>query len=151
MIVQQLAGVVGMLQPKALILSPSSANVTGFDIVGPVYAGIQFLASGEEWSTGFLGSPSFDRARGLWIDRGDPSRVWVQWVRSGGTLGDWNSADAGDTILQMDVDRAWRIERPALGQSTIIGTFNFYNAGVGGDLLATTDELTFTARVESDD
>ncbi|MEE9158969.1 MAG: hypothetical protein V3U60_11345 [Gammaproteobacteria bacterium] len=127
-----------------IILSPSSANVVGSKTGATAYAGIQFNASGEEFKTDSDGNSAYDVSRGLYIDSGDPDNVWIQWTRTGGTLGDWNSDDAGDARVQLSSSRSWRILRAGLGTDTIIGDFDFYDAVTGGGLLASVS-LTFTA------
>ncbi len=145
MIIQQLAGVVGSMTPKSLILSPSSSDVNTTNTTPLVYAGITFLANGTEYATPAAGTIGYTAPRGTWVTRGDPGEVWIQWVRTGGTLGDWNSEDDGDLRLRLDVDRAWRLVSTGIGVHTIIGSFDFYTSSVGGDLLDTTGELTIEA------
>lgn len=131
-----------------IVLSPSNSNVSGFSDTTNVYAGVQFQTGGTEYKTPLTGGSGYTVSLGLWIDEGDPSDVWIQWTRTGGTLGDWNSADSGDTRLQLSSNRQWRIVRSSVGLSSIIGNFKFYDAASGGNLLHTTSNRTFSAERE---
>ena len=144
MIITQLASVIGSLAPRGLLLSPSLHGVIGANHSTDVYAGITFYANGEEKSTPSSGSYNYFRSRGLWLDRGNPERVWIQWVYASG--GTWSYVDSGSTRLQMDVDREWCIIKLRFdSEETIRGRFDFYNAGVDGSLIATTGDISFTA------
>ncbi len=137
---------------KPLILSPTTSGVSATTDVGTVcYAGIQFRSAGTHFATPLAGTPfNYDRALGNWLDQGDASRVWIQWVRTGGLLTDWNEQDSGDARLNFTGGNyAWAISRGSVGISTLVGRFDFYNAESDGDLLATTGDITFQCTVDS--
>ena len=131
---------------SGLLVSLNTNSVTGVSSGVTAYAGIKYQADGEEFKTPTAGTINYITTRGLWINSGEPGSVWIQWVRSGGTLGDWNSEDAGDARVQMTSDRAWRILRATVGSATIIGEFKAYDAATGGVELGATGTLTFTAQ-----
>ena len=127
-------------------VSPSSADVAGADFSGPIYAGVQFNSDGTEYKTNTTGGISYNTSLGAWLDSGLNSEVWVQWHRTGGSLGDWNSDDSGDTRLVLSTSRQWRITSSS-GTRSIIGYFEFWDAVSGGNLLHTTGSRIFTADV----
>ena len=139
-------------KPFPLALSPTTSDVTG-TVADPNdnYAGIKFFSNGTHFKTGVgATSESYGSSLGNWLDQGNANRVWIQWVRTGGTLGDWNVTDAGDSRLNFDgSDYAWCISRTSLGTNSIIGHFDFYDAESGGNLLASTGTITISATVES--
>lgn len=128
-----------------LSVSLDTSDITGIKTGGSAYAGIKFQADGEEFKTPANGDSTYTVSRGMWLDAGEAANVWIQWVRSGGTLGDWNSEDAGDARVQLSADRAWRIIRTGVGTDTIIGEFKAYDAASGGAELGATGTLTFSA------
>lgn len=133
-----------LARPAGVQVSASSASVFGSK-VGTAYAGVQFNSDGVEYKTPVDGDIGYSISLGAWLDRGLNSQAWVQWHRTGGTLGDWNSADDGDSRLVLSTSRAWRIVRNGPGVNTIIGYFEFWDAATDGNLLQTTGSRTFTA------
>lgn len=128
-----------------LSVSPSTASVTGLVSGATAYAGIQFNTSGEEFNTPTGGS-SYTSSRGDWLDVGNSDEVWVECNITGGTLGAWNSDNAGTgSRLSLDTTRSWRMLRSTTGTDTTFATFDFYNAASGGNLIGSTGELVFTA------
>lgn len=120
-----------------LTVSPSSANISGASTGVTAYAGISYNSSGEEFKTDTSGNSGYTVSRGNWLDVGTAAEVWVQMTRTGGTLGSWNSEDAGSTRLQLNTTRSWRILRTSPdGSDSIIADFDFYDAASGGNLLA---------------
>lgn len=146
MIIHQIVPILSAAHP--LVLSPDTGDVNGLAVLATCFAGIQYQPGGQEFEAAGDNS-AYDQSRGSWLDIGSGDDVWIQWVRSGGTLGDWNDEDAGDARLQMTANRSWRIKRESVGFDTIIGTFNFYNASSGGSLIANTGSLTFDATVDA--
>lgn len=143
--------IIAASRPFPIILSPSTLGVGCVVDVGATgYAGILYNANGTELSTGDTATLEiYNESRGNWLDVGDASRVWIQWSRSGGTLADWNQTDSGDARLQCSAGNySWCIKRSTAGTSTIIGAFNFYDAASGGNLLATTGNITFSVFAE---
>lgn len=110
-----------------------------------VYSGASFYTSGinyEYTSTGGLFNV------GTWLDSGTASDVWIQWVRTGGTLSAWNSINPGTGRLQMTTTRNYRLVRSSAGTNTIIGYFRAYDAASGGNLLDTGPSGTYSAFYE---
>jgi len=135
----------GLASHPGLNVSPSTSDITGTKAAATAYAGIKIQADGEEFRTPANGDSGYTTTLGLWLDSGAPENVWVQWTRSGGSLGDWNDTDDGDARLQLSADRNWRIARTSSGTDTIIGTFDFFDAASGGVQIGTSGERTFTA------
>lgn len=107
------------------------------------YSGAQFATGGTNYEiTATAGYSSV----GTWLDSGSNSDVWVQWVRTGGTLSAWNSLNPGTGRLQMDLQRTYRIVQSVTGTSTIIGYFRAYDAASGGNLLDTGATGTYSAQ-----
>lgn len=135
-----------LAKAPSVLVSPSTADVSMGIFGATAYAGVQYRSDGTEFVThNNNGSSAYSVARDDWLDRGLNSQVWVEWIRTGGTLGDWNSQDDGDTRLAMTATRAWRITRVASGEDTIIGRHDFYDAASGGNLIGSSGNRTFRA------
>lgn len=107
------------------------------------YAGAQFATSGINYE--ITASAGYANV-GTWLDAGTASDVWVQWVRTGGTLGAWNSINPGTGRVQVSTTRTYRIVRATTGTDTIIGYFRAYDAASGGNLLDTGATGTYSAQ-----
>lgn len=126
-------------------VSASSSNVTrGPAALNPVYAGVAYNATGFEFSNNASGSNSYDVSRGLWLDSGSASEVWLERTINSGSL---NSSDPGAGRHQLNTARLLEVS-----DSTILGgavtcnvTVDFYDASTGGNLL---DSVTYTLSAE---
>ena len=125
-------------------VSPLTVAVTGIVSGGNGYAGISYNLSGEEFKTATTTS-SYDTSAGNWLDAGLSSGVWVESTITGGTLGSFNSEDAGQGVrLQLSTTRNFRMVQTVNGTSTTFATFDFYDAASGGSLIGTVD-VVFSA------
>ncbi len=127
-----------------LILSPNTLNITGSKFSGTGHAGIEFRSDGTEFKTPINGNSGYTVDLGKWIDVGAPGDVWIQRTITGGSLGSFNSEDAGSGRLRLNVTRAFRIERASLGSDNLTCTFDFFDAASGGNNLYSFSR-TFTA------
>lgn len=111
------------------------------------YGGAYYLTTGLEYEyTATAGGSNV----GTWLTSGSNSEVWVQWVRTGGTLSAWNSINPGTGRLQMSSSRYYRASRNLTGISTIIGYFRMYDAASGGNLLDTGATGTYSMEYDFD-
>lgn len=114
------------------------------------YAG-QFFGT-DGYSEEYNSSGSASLASFQWLTAGTNSQVWVMWTRTGGTLSDWDSLGGGNNNvrLQMSTNRPYRIVDTVSstigGAETITGYFRMYDAASGGNLLATSATVTYSAR-----
>jgi hypothetical protein len=109
------------------------------------YAGAYFTSSNFQYEyTATAGGSSL----GNYVTTGSTSDVWLQWTRTGGTLSDWNSLDAGDGRVNAGTSRYWRLYRSSIGVNTIIGYWKAYDAASGGTLLDTGASGTYSATYE---
>lgn len=111
------------------------------------YGGAYYLTTGLEYEYTATAGGSLV---GTWLVSGSNSDVWVQWVRTGGTLSAWNSINPGTGRLQMSSSRYYRASRNLTGISTIIGYFRMYDAATGGNLLDTGSTGTYSMEYDFD-
>ena len=110
------------------------------------YSIIQFNTNGNEDANSSASSSSPTSAnRGVWLDGGSSSDVWVQRVITSGTL---NHADPGSGRLNLGTSRLFGLSRGTNGISTVNVDFNFYDAAAGGNLLDTVS-ISMIATVDS--
>lgn len=114
------------------------------------YAGLQWNANGTEYVYTATGGTT---SRGVWLDSGLNSEVWVEWTRTGGTLGDWDSLGAGNNgvRLQCSTTRSFRlVDSQGVGNAseTIIGKWEMWDAASGGNLLWSNTNNTYEAWYE---
>jgi hypothetical protein len=107
------------------------------------FSGALFYTTGVNYEYTATGGTS---NVGNWLDAGSASDVWIQWVRTGGTLGSWNSINPGTGRVQVTVNRNYRIVRASTGTDTIQGYFRAYDAATGGNLLDTGATGTYSAQ-----
>ena len=131
---------------RKLRVDAISDPITQASFEDTAYAGVEFQSDGEQYKTPITGPNStYSTDQGDWLTHGDASDVWVTCTITGGTLGSFNSEDAGQgTRLQLNTSRAWRIVKSSPGTDTIIATFDFHDASSGGNLLDSIS-ITFTA------
>lgn len=137
-------------QPRlALIVDASDSDVFTYNSSGPVYAGVQFNSNDQELTTPASGTSGFTASLGDWLSSGNPNEVWVKFTYVSGTLTDWNSLGAKDTLINCSTNPSYRIVRNSgNGQTTITGYFTFYdNSGGTGTPLDTTTNRTFRAEI----
>lgn len=124
-------------------LSPAADGCNNIVISGTCFGGPIFLNTGAEQEYTSTGGVT---SKGDWLDSGDPAGVWVMWTRTGGTLSDWNSLGGGNENVRLNLGttRNFRIQRAAQGISSLQGYFRFYDAATGGNLLYTTNTVSWT-------
>ncbi len=110
----------------------NTSNVESIGVSGTVYAGLEYNSSGAEHRNDGPSSTSFTTSRGKWLYSGSSSSVWVQFVITSGAL-NWENPGTGR--LQLNTSRKFGISRSADGVRSCTGTFNFYDASSGGNLL----------------
>ena len=132
-----------MADESGILVTPNTGVSSNSDTPAnaPVYAGVQYNSNGSEYGSDAGGT--FNVGRGVWLDAGLNSEVWVQRVVNSGTL---DGTDSGSGRLVLSTTRAFSIQRGSLGTDTANVTFNFYDAASGGNLL-TSVTLDFTADV----
>ena len=99
---------------------------------GTCYAGIQFNADGNEYSTPVTGEAVFTNLRGQYLTFGSPSEVWVERIVNTGSL---NWADPGSGRYRLDISRSFGLFQTTTGTNTANVTLNFYDAASGGVLI----------------
>ena len=127
-------------------VSPVGNGDTNFRFGSACYAGVQFNTSGIEYEYTAAGSAT--SSQGNWLDSGLSSEVWVEWTRTGGTLGAWNSINPGTIRRQLSSTWSYRIIRSTNGTNTIAGYFKMYDAASGGNTLWTGPTATWSAEAE---
>lgn len=110
------------------------------------YVGAQFNSNGNEYEYSNTGSTTNAVA---WLLVGSASQAYVRWVRTGGTLSDWNNLGSGvnNTPLQLSTTRSYRISRPLQGTNTIIGAFRIEDSGA--NILAQGPGTTWSAEYDT--
>lgn len=114
------------------------------------YCGAAFLSTGLEYEydeAGFVVSSI------SWLLGGSASDAYVRWIRTGGTLSDWNNLGAGvnNTPLQLSTNRLYRIIDTTASQFggavTIIGSHRIENSSAS--VLAQGPSATWSARMST--
>jgi hypothetical protein len=129
-----------------------SADGTGYTNsrgIGAVcWVGIQFNSDGEEYRHNATASWS-GTSQGTWLDAGTKEQVWVVFNRTGGLQTNWDGFTSG-TRYQMTSSMGFRLDDTDDGPGTnsIIGSWSFYDAASGGNLLDSTSSGTFIADLE---
>lgn len=126
-----------------------SADGTGYtnsrSIGGFTQVGLYFNIDGEEYRTNSNGTQAAS-SQGTWLDQGTSDQVWIEFTRTGGSATQWVGF-SNSTRYQLDVTRKFYIEDVTIGgtNETISGSFSFYDAASGGNLLDSTTTQTWTA------
>jgi len=108
------------------------------------YAGITFYANGDEYemaSDGTLAGTDM----GPWLDAGSASDVWVVPYSSSG--GWWDSGQTVGVRYNLITNRTFYMFQSGTGSKSGVTYFQFWDAAVGGNLLLTTANATWTATV----
>ena len=112
-------------------VSANSANISTIGPDNPVVAGLQINSSGVEWSSNAAGS--YNVGRGVWLDSGLNSEVWVERTIDSGTL----DVDAGSGRLVLSTTRTYEKHDATIpgGSQTCTVTYDYWDAASGGNLL----------------
>lgn len=127
--------------PTVSALANGDSNAA---IIDAVYAGVKFDTDGEEYERTGIGG--FTASVGTWLDSGTSSQVWVEFIRTGGTLTKFDNRNNSQRY-QANVDSDWYIIDTLANSTaeTVIGYFRFWDAASGGNLLQTTSGATWSA------
>ncbi len=122
-------------------VSANTANISTIGSDNPVVAGLQINTDGVEWSSNSAGT--YNVGRGVWLDEGDSSQVWVERTLDSGTL----DVDPGAGRLRLDTTRTYEKHDTTIpgGAETCTVTYDYYDAPSGGNLL---DSVTLVHTAE---
>ena len=140
----------GRAQAHGPVESPPevSANTGNISTIGsdnPVVAGLQINSSGVEWSSNSAGT--YNVGRGVWLDSGLNSEVWVERTIDSGTL----DVDAGSGRLVLSTTRTFEKHDATIpgGAETCTVTYDYYDsAGPSGGNLLDSVQIVHTAERE---
>jgi hypothetical protein len=119
-----------------------SADGTGYTnsrgIGGDCWVGLEFNTDGEEYRI-LAGGATSGTSQGTWLDSGSASDVWVEFLYSSGSAGQWDGF-SNSTRYQLNVTRTFRIDDTTINANVnaITGQFRFWDAASGGNILDTT-------------
>ena len=110
---------------------------------GTCYAIVRFNSNGIEYKNIGADNPTMNSSRGIWLDSGLNSEVWVQRTINSGSF---NYTDAGSGRLQLSTSRDFGVSKGGPGgiQSCNV-TFKFWDAASGGNEL---DSVTYSIEAE---
>lgn len=121
-------------------VSPSTSNLARSDSVGPVYCCLQYSSDGYERYNNTPTNIEYNNsARGLWLDSGSASAVWLERTINSGTL----HTDPGAGRLNLGSSRSFVVEdtSPLASNKQCNLTMDFWDAASGGTKIGT---ATFT-------
>jgi hypothetical protein len=143
----------GLLQVDPVVTLASINGDVNSRLDNWCYAGQVFYTTGIAYEY----TPSSGITAGFtYLTAGDAADVWIMWTRTGGTLSDWDSLGGGNNNVRRNITSniAYRlvdkISSTAGGAETITGYFRAYDAASGGNLLATSSTVTYSARMWHD-
>lgn len=143
-----LLGFTAFLDPNLPVVSPTGGlkfkGTTGFR---RCFSNLRFGADGIEYLNNVGLFDNFVTSIGPWLESGLAEDVWIEYTITGGDPGTFNAHDPGTGRLQMNVDRDFGVTEPVFGTSDVSFTLDFYNAPVGGNLLAS---VSYTLRAFAD-
>jgi len=111
------------------------------------YVGVEFNTDGNEYNyaTGYATTPTENK--GVWLDRGSASQVWVSWTNTSGTI---FVGKTSGTRYQINTSQLFyrTVTRSIVGtnSTSCTGYFTFYDAASGGNTLQTTSSCTYYAQ-----
>jgi len=117
---------------------------TNSAILSSVKVGVRFATDGEEYE--FLASGPPTATIGTWLDQGVSSDVWVEHLRTSGT--ETRFADHPNaTRINIALNANFTLTDTTTGDGakTITGTFKFWDAASGGNVLDTTSSAQYSA------
>jgi len=109
------------------------------------YVGCDFDIDGDEWENTSTGTQTNST---VWLDSGSASDVWVEFVRTGGTVSNWDSHTSG-VRYQLNVNQRFSLlatSYSGIVTKNIIGYFRMWPQASGGTALWTGNEYTWQAR-----
>ncbi len=119
---------------------PIYYNLNG---AGICYAIVRFNSNGIEYKNIGASSTTMNSSRGIWLDSGLNSEVWVQRTINSGSF---NYTDAGSGRLVLSTSRDFGVSKGGPGGSQICNvTFKFWDAPSGGNEL---DSVTYNMEAE---
>lgn len=120
-------------------VSPSISDVRRTNPSGTCYAGLQINLNGTEYTNLMGSSSALTISRGLWLDSGLSSEVWIERTVNSGDL-NWRDPGAGRLICSTTREYGCR-KAGQDGTEVANVTFDYYDAASGGSLL---DSVTIT-------
>jgi hypothetical protein len=135
------AGVWKDVWPTGPTVSPSTSTpVYNYRSSGTCHSGVSFNSNGTEYKQSNLGSWT-GTSRGVWLDSGLNSEVWVQRTIVSGSL----TVDAGSGRLQLSTTRNFGVQQPTSGTNSCTVRFKFYDAASGGSEIGDTGNIVISA------
>ena len=121
-----------------------SANVNGDTNTnfGTCYVGVQLTSGGVEYERN-ASSGLYNVSQGGYMVAGDPSEVWVEFVRTGGTEAAWPGF-SNSTRYNLGTTRGFGFDSSG-SSASIIGYFRFWDASSGGNILQLGSTVTWEA------
>ena len=127
-----------------LQVSLSNTSVSNVRVsTSPCFAGVRYHSNGNEHASSNSGTWSV--SRGLWLDSGLNSEVWLERTINSGTL---TTDGIGSGRVVMSTTRIIDVQRSVTGIKTCNVTVRAYDAASGGNLLSTAT-FDLTAEFES--
>lgn len=128
---------VGFWRPSAATVSPHTNNVNNSDDITTVYSCLQYSSDGYERTNSNPNNLEYNNtaARGLWLDSGSSSDVWLERTINSGSL----YVDAGAGRLNLGTSRNFAVmdANPTATQASCNLTMDFWNASSGGTKIGT--------------
>lgn len=133
----------GTVAPTVSALANGDTNSSY--LVSPVYAGVKFDTDGEEYESTAAGG--YGATVGTWLDTGTSDQVWVEFLRTSGSKSQF-IGKSNSTRYSIATDSIWRISDSSAGSGyeNILGTFRFWDAASGGNILQTTSSADWRCR-----
>jgi hypothetical protein len=121
------------------VVSPLNPGKFNTRSLGTCYSGVTWNADGIEYIN-LAGNPVATNSQGAWLDSGTVDQVWVEVTE---TVGAFDIGPLGR--LQLNTSRVFYVTRSTVGSNAVTCYFSFYDAAVGGNLIATSATNTYTA------
>ena len=126
----------------SVTVSPIANGDTNSRGLGTCYVGIGFKSDGIEYEC-IAASPDPSISQGAWLDSGAASDVWIEVVN---VIGSFTTGPVAVTRTQASSGGAvWYNSQSVVGSNSCTVYFKFWDAPIGGNLLATTSSATWTA------
>ena len=134
---------IGTVVDPPLVSALANGDVNA-SIINSVWVGVKFDTDGEEYERNPNGG--YGSTLGTWLDQGTSDQVWVEFIRTGGTVSKFDNRN-NNQRYQANVDSGWYIVDTNANSSAenVIGYFRFWDASSGGNQLQQTSSATWSA------